>query len=406
MNLDPLVEAGTSAAKPVLRRSLSVGQLARLETEVKRRGSQRGSLTQRAGKWYAAYRRHTTDGAGNLVYRSTTKLLNKPGEKLTKKQAVQRMLEVITEANALSANPRKMATFGQFVEAYWVPELSPDWRESTAKQFDYLMRSHILPTLEHVPLAEITPGIVQSLLHEKGKLYSKALGIAVRDLITHVYKYAKRRGFWSGDIPSEGAKPRGEEPKEQKALSAEQANLIVQLMEPRYRDLVLLLRATGMRIGEAMGLRWKWVNLTETDIMVEGTLLPRNSLAIVQGYSKRRWGKPKTPRSRRVIPLSTMAGYALLEMQELDIAGGPEDPVFRRRNGLPWNANVVARDQLKPAAKKAGVPWAHWHTFRHSLGVLPEQDLQGLLGHVSIQTTRIYRHPEHERVRTALEKLQ
>lgn len=391
-------------SESVLKPTLSVGQLAQLEQDMRRRGSQQGSLVKRRGSWYAKYRRHVTDDRGNLVYRATSKRLGLVSE-MKREKAMEELRKKVAEANALAAAPKQIATFRQFTQSYWWPELSPDWRPRTVEAYEYLLRLHILPTLGDLPLREISPQIVQALLNEKAKRYGKKLVVSIRDLIGHVFKYAKRRGFWAGDIPSEGAKARGGEAKQQQALEPEKANLIVQLIAPRYRPLVLLLRATGLRIGEAMALRWKWVNLTDEDKIVDGTLLTKNSLAVVQCYSKSRWGKPKTPRSRRAVPLSTMAGVALLQMQELDITGGPEDPVFRTKSGRPWHNEWIARKHLKPAAKKAGVPWVSWHTFRHSLSALSTQDLRELLGHTSNSTTRIYRHPEPDRLRGELEKM-
>jgi integrase len=40
--------------------------------------------------------------------------------------------------------------------------------------------------------------------------------------------------------------------------------------------------------------------------------------------------------------------------------------VFTSRNGNPLRPNNLTRRTLKPAAEEAGVPWAGFHTFRHT----------------------------------------
>jgi integrase len=44
--------------------------------------------------------------------------------------------------------------------------------------------------------------------------------------------------------------------------------------------------------------------------------------------------------------------------------------VFSSAAGTPLNPSNVARRVLKPAAEEAGVPWAGFHTFRHTCATL------------------------------------
>ena len=172
-------------------------------------------------------------------------------------------------------------------------------------------------------------------------------------------------------------------------------------MDPRYRPPVSLLAGAGLRIGEALGLKWRYVNMTDQFVAVDGALIPAYSLAVVQTYSRRAWGAPKTPRSRRMVPLSSAAWVALTEMRERDLTGGGDDPVFRGSTGEPVDAHNVAARFLKKAGKTIGCPWVHWHCFRHTAASLSEMDMaarQKFLGHTSpalrdcVDTRRPCRH--------------
>lgn len=44
----------------------------------------------------------------------------------------------------------------------------------------------------------------------------------------------------------------------------------------------------------------------------------------------------------------------------------PAEPVFASRDGSPLDPANVLKRVMKPAAKQAGVPWAHLHTLRHT----------------------------------------
>ena len=63
----------------------------------------------------------------------------------------------------------------------------------------------------------------------------------------------------------------------------------------RYRDVLVLIAATGMRSGEALALRWTDVDLDAGLLTVRGTLGRVGGKLVVS--------EPKTDRSRRTVPL-------------------------------------------------------------------------------------------------------
>jgi integrase len=63
----------------------------------------------------------------------------------------------------------------------------------------------------------------------------------------------------------------------------------------RYRDVLLLIAATGMRRGEALALRWSDVDLDNGPVTVRGTLGRMGGRLVVS--------EPKTDRSRRTVPM-------------------------------------------------------------------------------------------------------
>jgi integrase len=68
---------------------------------------------------------------------------------------------------------------------------------------------------------------------------------------------------------------------------------------------------------------------------------------------------------------------------------GDTDPVFASATGGHMNAANLARRVLKPAAVRAGVGWASWHTLRHTCATelfrrgLNAKQVQVWLGHHS-----------------------
>ncbi len=71
---------------------------------------------------------------------------------------------------------------------------------------------------------------------------------------------------------------------------------------------------------------------------------------------------------RREIPLGTELAQALWRWKP--VGATEEGLVFPSREGTPLNVSNLASRILKPAAKRAGVPWAGFHTLRHTCGTL------------------------------------
>jgi integrase/recombinase XerD len=82
--------------------------------------------------------------------------------------------------------------------------------------------------------------------------------------------------------------------------------------------------------------------------------------------------------------------------------------LFRGRVGAPMRLDAV-NDLVAAAARRAGIAAVHPHQMRHAFasnvldagGALDE--VQDLLGHVSISSTQVYVHPDPSRLRAAVD---
>jgi len=379
------------------------------EDDMKRRGSQRGSLKNTGGRWYVHFRQHITDDDGNLHYRPTRNAIGPSVGKgrMSRNDARIEADRIVAAANALSAVPQMRATLRQFVDVRFRPEHIAAKRPAGRAHYEYLLEKHILPSLGEMQLRDITPGKVQLLLSAKAPTLSRQTVTHIRNVLSAIFGHAKLLGFWRGDRPTEGVKCYGAEPRQARVMTWEQVQFLCAELPVRYRPLVVLMASTGLRVGEALGLRWKRVNLTGETVAVDGVLIPHNCIAVVDSYSRGQWGPPKTERSRRIVPLPSQAWVALTEMREADLVGGPDDPVFRARTGEPWDAHNIASRFLKVAGAAIGCPWVHWHCFRHTAASLAQLDgagMQKVLGHAARRMTDHYTTPELERVRAGMER--
>jgi integrase len=121
--------------------------------------------------------------------------------------------------------------------------------------------------------------------------------------------------------------------------------------------------------------------------------------------------QPKTKRSARTIPIGTETAeiFAAIRPAAVDARA----LVFSTREGSPperWN---LLRKDLKPAAKKLGLPGVTRHLLRHSHATMldsvgtPIGTMKSLLGHSTPDITReIYLHAIPEEQRRAVESVE
>ena len=89
------------------------------------------------------------------------------------------------------------------------------------------------------------------------------------------------------------------------------------------------------------------------------------------------------------MPISALLAEDLARHREAAIFASDEDPVFPTRSGDPLSAENLLRRVVKPAAARAGVPWAGLHTLRHTCASMlfrsgwNAKQVQVVLGHHS-----------------------
>jgi integrase len=145
---------------------------------------------------------------------------------------------------------------------------------------------------------------------------------------------------------------------EVKALTEQELAAILVATPPEWRLLVRFLAHTGLRISELVALRWRDVDLGRGRVRVRR----RDYRGSVEA--------PKSRFGRREIPLSAGMAHDLWEHRKALRRSGDDDPVFQTSSGTAIRRENLFRRVLKPAAEQAGVPWAGFHTLRHTCATL------------------------------------
>src|SRR6185295_12741786 len=173
--------------------------------------------------------------------------------------------------------------------------------------------------------------------------------------------------------------------REMRFLTDPEIGRLVAAMPSHWRPLILLLVATGLRWGEAIGLRVKSVD----------PLAKRPLLRVVEQLQERSgtaelvWSAPKTAKSRRTVSFTRQIALALTGL----VAGKSRDEVvFTTPTGLLVRTRNFRRVWLK-ACVEAGLEGLRVHDLRHTHAAMlisagrPLSAISRRLGHSSIAVT-------------------
>jgi integrase len=146
-------------------------------------------------------------------------------------------------------------------------------------------------------------------------------------------------------------------------------------------DVVTLFAATGVRMGEVLGIRWEDVDLKAKTLDINGTVTRHTGVGLV------REDITKTEAGERVLPLPKFAIDMLTERKKR--VGGVM--VFSGRTGLR-NPDTVWR-QWRQIRDVLGLDWVTPHAFRKTVAtILDDEGLTARqaadqLGHAQVSMT-------------------
>jgi len=388
----------------------------------RRRGQKTGNLIDRSGSWILRYWVDSAEidpeTGKPLRDRVSCTIAASKGPHAVGKREARRIAweQVLSTIDQAHTRPSSAKTFLEFVNLRYRPDVILNQKPSTQAFSESILRRHILPMMGRVPLREITPAHVQEIINAKRlqKLSPQTL-THIRNRISAVLRHAKAHHWFFGELPTEAVRLPELVREEQRALKwAEVCTLAKALPEP-CATLVVFLVQTGLRIGEAMGLRWARVNLTAEPLIVDGQEIPPLSLLVRENYVMGRYQTLKTNSSYRTVLIPVWLSIRLSALTEnaraCRIPRG-SGPVFANALGLvPIDQHNLAARVLKPTAKALGMGWVSWHTFRHTHSTMADRagfttaERMKLLGHSSAAVTMSYTHPELESIRSRVDSM-
>jgi integrase len=320
---------------------------------VARRGRGEGSIYQRKdGRWTAAI--SIGDGRRQQFYGKT-------------RREVQTQLTA-----ALRARDQGLviAASRQRLDAYleeWLTAIAPNVRRSTWITDAARVRNHIIPALGRIALGDLTPAHVEQFMSAKlADGLSPQTVIHLRGILRRALQRAVRHGGLARNAAGLADPPRLPKANVPEPYSPGEARMLLHAIRgDRLEALWIVYLTTGLRRGQALGLRWMDVDLEA------GTLWPRRAVLRLS-TELRTDEEAKTEESSARKPLARMAVDALRAHREAAEAAGRYTPaglVFQTTAGTPIEPRNVNRSFDRLLAK-AGLRHVRLHDLRESFGAL------------------------------------
>jgi len=294
--------------------------------------------------------------------------------------------EKISRVHQSSKCPHSADLFITYVEETYLPYVQRNMKPSTyAGYLTYWLR-YIKPRAGKFVLRDFTVAVVSDLLESVSKAHTLNIDTVgkIRSILSGIFTYAMGKGHFPGasasDNPASRAliPERATEPQRTIASSRDEVQAILAALKGKPLELaaVAIVAFTGVRPGEARGLRWEeWKRIEQ-------------HIAVRRGVWHREVRTTKTEQSERFVTVTGELREILLALwkaQGMPLAGF----ILAGRKGQPVNLDNMAKRVIMPTLERCAVcheaktdhdashpfkrdetlpVWHGWYSMRRLLG--------------------------------------
>jgi integrase len=286
---------------------------------------------------------------------------------------------------SVSTSASTVLTVNVLVEQYRAEKMPK--RSDTRRSYEVWIRCHILPKWGEGPLSDVQPRDVELWL---GSLNLSPKSKAhIRGILRNLWDCA----MWNKSVPVQrnpmelvtvrGATKRI---KKTRSLTVQEFQKFVQCLGEPFRTMALLCVCFGLRISEALALRWSDIDWLESKLKVERGIVAQ----IVDDV--------KTLESECRLDIDDAVLLVLKNWKQTTQFSEPGDWLFAspaQLGKLPWSYDQVWRMYQKAGAN-SGIGRLGTHSLRHTYRSWLDAEgtslavQQKLMRHADIRTTMLY----------------
>ena len=244
----------------------------------------------------------------------------------------------------------------------WFDECKIGWRRSYIETMRNTIDKHLLPYFGDKMVSSIRREDILDFRSQLAKvpgrksqnLSARRINAIVLGLRQILNEAADRYNFTT---PGQRVKPLKIKRQEIAPFTLDEVNLILKTIRADYRDYFIVRFFTGMRTGEIHGLKWKYIDFKNRQILIRETLV-RDEME----------EEGKTDLSIREIFMSDVVYEALLRQRDMTFKHS--EFVFCNAFGKPHNLNNLTNRIWYPILRHLGFELRRPYTTRHTAATL------------------------------------
>ncbi|MGO9298673.1 MAG: tyrosine-type recombinase/integrase [Streptosporangiaceae bacterium] len=285
--------------------------------------------------------------------------------------------------------------FGPYARS-WVAE-RPNLRPKTMQLYEGLVRLHLVLTFGALNVQDITEPQIRRW--RKG-LLDAGIGEVTVAKAYRLLKAIMNTAVDDGLIRRNPCRIKGagqEKSPERPVATIRQVFVLADVIEPRYRALVLLAVFGSLRWGELAALRRRHLDLTSGTLRVEASVVELVDGSLITG-------PPKSEAGKRTVTVPAFVLPDIAAHLDRYTAPGDDSLIFTGPKGAPLRRPNFSATWRR-ATEAAGLPGFHFHDLRHTGNHIAAatgaslRELMGRMGHSTTRAALIYQHRTTERDR-------
>jgi integrase len=356
---------------------------------------------QKDGKWYV-FINHNGQRKAKCV-----------GDKRAAEEVRRKLEAKLTLGEFKLEDRAPLPTFEAYAERWLRTYAQVHCRETTAQNYQGLLRRHVLPSIGHKSLDAVTrediKDIIGAMVTKGPSKSTVANTIApVKEMLNHAMD--------DGVLSANPAVRIGRFLRRTKArradvnpLTRDEVACLLQAAQqhtPRYYPLLLCAVRTGMRVGELLGLQWSDIDFHGRFIEVQRAIVRGKVVPTKSGKMRRVDMSQQLTQTLKALWVRRKEETLQMGWRELP------DWVFVNEAGGLLEPNHARKRIFYRCLEKAGIRRVRFHDLRHTFASLliaqneSPKKIQSLLGHHSIQVRMdIYGHLYAEESRKVVDAL-
>ncbi len=223
------------------------------------------------------------------------------------------------------------------------------------------------PYLDAVRLCDLSSDhVLQIITAANAAGYSAQTVKHIKNVFFAIISHAQKEGCFNGPNPAGQVKLPKIRRTTSNNLTFEQTKAILHRLQYPAKQIALFAVTTDMSLVEICNLQWKHVNLSDSERLVDGELIPARTLAVRTAWNGPDLGDSRLVGRNRNIEIREPLFSALGELKRHNSNPVRDGLVMTSNKRGPIVPSSIRMCHLKQVGKALGLPWLTWQVLRRA----------------------------------------